>query len=356
MRATLQSAIHELHARIRRSRTWVAVLACLLFVLYEPLVEYVSDSPHLRRGAGAPPARSTTTTTSTAPSRARPAPAHQRVAARPSTTRPARRRARAPPDAYVAHVLSRAPLVLYVEGFLSEAERAHLFDVSEPLFEPSTVTSDGAATRREAAVRDSEVALVPRTAPVRCLERRAAALQGWRADLWVERLRTQRYRGPAGHYAHHFDWGSGARGLGGGGFSSVRQLRWMVTGLFSEIDSGQGKLTLVMPAVAWVHADEDLEGGGTELPLLRWRADRKRWCERWLECPPLPPPEDGDGEDERFEDYVGATFRAVPGNAVFWENFRPDGTGVGWEESWHAGLPVKRGVKVGLNIWSWGRL
>lgn len=83
---------------------------------------------------------------------------------------------------------------------------------SEPLFEPSTVTDDGDTTRRDAGVRDSEVALVPRTEVVRCVERRARALQGWRDDLWVERLRTQRY-GVKGHYAHHFDWGSGARGV-----------------------------------------------------------------------------------------------------------------------------------------------
>ncbi len=116
--------------------------------------------------------------------------------------------------------------------------------------------------------------------------------------------------------------------------------------------------------MAWVHAngggggggDDDgpLEGGGTEFPLLRWKADRKRWCERLLECPDLD--ESGDGGDRGLEDYVGATFKVVPGNAVFWENFQPDGTGTGWEESWHAGLPVKKGVKVGLNVWSLGRL
>ncbi len=131
--------------------------------------------------------------------------------------------------------------------------------------------------------------------------------------------------------------------------------------------------------MAWVHAsssdagedDEDdetslprpaLEGGGTEFPLLRWKADRARWCRQWLECAPDPRGKDGvgggnDNDDGLgLEDYVGATFRPVPGNAVFWENFRPDGTGTGWEESWHAGLPVTKGVKVGLNIWSWGRL
>ncbi|RYP91011.1 hypothetical protein DL770_002841 [Monosporascus sp. CRB-9-2] len=211
----------------------VAVPACRLFVLYEPLVEYFSDSFICGGGGGT----ITTTTTTTTPVSSRAA------RGRPSTSR-------CPP----------APLVLYVEDFLSEAERAHLLDRA------ALRALDGDERRgRDAAVHDSEVALVPRTAPVRCLER----------------LRTQRYRDPAGHYVHHFDWGSGARGWGR--VSSVN----------------------------------------------------------------------GDGEEGGFEDYVGATFRPVPGNAVFRENFRPDGTRAGWEESWHAGLPVKRGVKVGLNIWSW---
>jgi prolyl 4-hydroxylase len=47
----------------------------------------------------------------------------------------------------------------------------------------------------------------------------------------------------------------------------------------------------------------------------------------------------------------GITFKPITGNAVYWENMRADGSG--YLESWHAGLPVKSGVKIGLNIWSW---
>ncbi|KAI1777829.1 hypothetical protein F4818DRAFT_326844 [Hypoxylon cercidicola] len=230
-----------------------------------------------------------------------------------------------PPDSYSVHIFSKAPLVIYIENFLSQDERAHLLEISEPLFEPSTVTSDGDTTRRDARVRDSEVALVPRTDAVRCVEARARAFQGWRDDLWVERLRTQRYS-ENGHYAHHFDWGSGARGWG-------RVSSFMV----------------------WVQADDGIEGGGTEFPLLRREAPGEKWC-RWVECPEQP--RDADDGETAAETGVppGVTFRPVAGNAVFWENFRPDGTGRGWDESWHAGLPVTKGTKVGLNIWSWGRL
>ncbi|CAJ2509942.1 Uu.00g058420.m01.CDS01 [Anthostomella pinea] len=235
-----------------------------------------------------------------------------------------------PPDAYSVHILSKAPLVVYIENFISEDERAHLLEISEPLFEPSTITNDGASTRQDALVRDSEVALLPRTETVRCIEQRALGFQGWRDDLWLERLRTQRY-GARQHYSHHFDWGSGARG-------------W-------------GRASSVM---AWVAASDDLEGGGTAFPRLQRSGPDDPWC-RWVECAG-PTEVDCDHGFENGvwkkdgEPLMGVTFRPVAGNVVFWENFRPDGTGRGWDETWHAGLPVTRGTKVGLNIWSWGRL
>ncbi|KAI1433099.1 hypothetical protein GGR50DRAFT_537603 [Xylaria sp. CBS 124048] len=229
------------------------------------------------------------------------------------------------PDAYSVHIVSKAPLVVYIENFLSLNERQHLLDISEPLFEPSTITNDGNKTHHDVLIRDSEVALVPRTDIVRCIEARARSFQGWRDDLWVERLRTQRY-GPRQHYAHHFDWGSGARGWG-------RVSSFMV----------------------WVQAD-NIEGGGTEFPRLQQNGPDEPWC-RWVECHNSRSTNTSEKRREKEgEPITGITFKPISGNAVFWENFRPDGTGRGWQETWHAGLPVRRGIKVGLNIWSWGRL
>ncbi|KAK4135464.1 hypothetical protein BT67DRAFT_449034 [Trichocladium antarcticum] len=238
-----------------------------------------------------------------------------------------------PPDASAVHIYSREPLVLYVENFLSPDERAHLLDISVPLYAPATITHDGASTAHDPLVRDSEVALIPRTPTVRCIEDRARALQGWRDDVWIERLRVQRYRA-GGHYAHHFDWGS-ARG-GWGRVSSL--MVWVADREMGEGGDGDGG------------GGEVLEGGGTEFPLLGRKGDR-RWC-RFVECP------GGEGQDGAPEggEGKGVVFTPRPGNAVFWENFRADGTGRGYEETWHAGLPVRKGVKVGLNIWSSGRI
>jgi prolyl 4-hydroxylase len=87
-----------------------------------------------------------------------------------------------------------------------------------------------------------------------------------------------------------------------------------------------------------VYLDDNCTGGGTNFPRLE-RPAEKKWCDV-LDCSDSP-----EGEEQ------GITFMPVKGNAVYWENFRPDGRG--HEETWHAGLPVKSGVKVGLNIWSW---
>jgi prolyl 4-hydroxylase len=96
--------------------------------------------------------------------------------------------------------------------------------------------------------------------------------------------------------------------------------------------------------MAWVAGDDSgLVGGGTEFPLLRQKMDA-RWC-RFVECPA-----------SGHQDGAATVFKPIAGNAVYWENFRSDGSGRGYDETWHAGLPVVEGVKVGLNIWSWGRI
>jgi prolyl 4-hydroxylase len=85
----------------------------------------------------------------------------------------------------------------------------------------------------------------------------------------------------------------------------------------------------------YVTADEVI-GGGTSFPMLDAPSEEnEEWC-RWVNC------------DEEWE--KGVTFRAVPGNAVFWENL--DEKGKGLESVVHAGLPVEKGVKMGMNIWT----
>ncbi|KAJ4300992.1 hypothetical protein N0V90_003081 [Kalmusia sp. IMI 367209] len=215
------------------------------------------------------------------------------------------------------HVLSREPLVLYIEGFLEAEEVRHVVEISEPHFTPSTVWTSG-QERLDPHVRLSHKAPVPRSDTVRCIEDRARAFQGWRPYVFIEKLWAQRY-GPGGHYSYHYDWGNAVRGAG-------RISSFMV----------------------WL--GDECEGGGTRFPRLE-RPVGQLWC-KFIECgeEKRVGGEEGDDIDEEGES-KGVTFKPIKGNAVYWENMKPDGTG--YEESWHAGLPVVSGTKIGLNIWSW---
>lgn len=84
-----------------------------------------------------------------------------------------------------------------------------------------------------------------------------------------------------------------------------------------------------------VYLSAECEGGGTRFPYIE-RPDGGKWCD-FVEC----------GHAKREED-GGVVFKPRKGAAVYWENFRKDGSG--YEETWHAGLPVKSGSKIGLNV------
>ncbi|KAF2262500.1 hypothetical protein CC78DRAFT_534706 [Lojkania enalia] len=175
--------------------------------------------------------------------------------------------------------------------------------MSEAKFKPSTVWTEGVEHLDE-KVRKSEKALLDRDEVVKCIEERARMFQGWRPDVFIEKLWSQRYT-ISGHYRHHYDW--------------------------STSTSTSGRISSFM-----VYVEANCTGGGTNFPRLK-KPEDETWC-RFVEC----------GKEEERE---GVTFKPVGGNAVFWENMKADGTG--YPESWHAGLPVKSGVKIGLNIWSW---
>lgn len=75
--------------------------------------------------------------------------------------------------------------------------------------------------------------------------------------------------------------------------------------------------------------------------------EKEMWC-RFVECGESNGNGNGEGQERKLED---VTFKPIEGNAVFWMNYAADGRG--YEEAWHAALPVTKGTKVGLNIWSW---
>ncbi|KJK82203.1 hypothetical protein H634G_02397 [Metarhizium anisopliae BRIP 53293] len=206
---------------------------------------------------------------------------------------------------YKVYVASKSPLLMYLEGFITPEERRHLLELANGTFKHSYVTSDSSQTIH--AVRTSQSTSVRRSPTVRCIERRALDLQGLDVPVSnVEPIQLVKYA-PTERYHFHTDWFTDAQhavaSLGGNRASSI----------FGYIKA------------------EGVVGGGTNFPFLD--AKSGEWC-KFVDC------------DEEYE--KGVTFRPVEGNAVFWENMV---SGKGDERVLHAGLPVVRGEKVGMNIW-----
>ncbi|KAH8731387.1 hypothetical protein GQ44DRAFT_671203 [Phaeosphaeriaceae sp. PMI808] len=209
------------------------------------------------------------------------------------------------------HILNREPLVVYIEGFLGDEEARHVVGASSPHFTPATIWNAG-QEKLDTTIRHSEKAPLPRDQTVKCIEDRARRFQGWRPNVFIEKLWAQRY-GTGGHYTYHYDW--------------------------SVATKSSGRVSSFM-----VYLESNCTGGGTHFPRLRHPASTStdhEWC-RFMECSPIST-NSSLGE--------GIVFKPIAGNAVYWENMRLDGSG--YAESWHAGLPVETGSKIGLNIWSW---
>ena len=87
------------------------------------------------------------------------------------------------------------------------------------------------------------------------------------------------------------------------------------------------------------------EGGDTYFPLINGTG---------LLTPGLPT-QSGTAGTQQVPEKIkrhkdgGLAFTPVEGSALFWVNLSPDGTGD--RRVLHAGLPVEKGWKVGMNIW-----
>ncbi|KAJ9149890.1 2OG-Fe(II) oxygenase superfamily protein [Pleurostoma richardsiae] len=210
---------------------------------------------------------------------------------------------------YKVHLVSKSPLVIYIEDFITPKERAHLQEITKDTFSHSAVASSGGQTIH--SVRTSQSTSVARDAVVRCIEDRALAFQGYDTPRsYLEPLQLVRYA-PGERYHFHTDWftdpAHAVAALGGNRVSSF---------------------------FAYVAVAPGTTGGGTGFPLVEAPRD-ERWCSV-VDC------------DVPWEE--GVTFRPVEGNAVYWENLLPDGRGD--QRTLHAGLPVTSGGKIGMNIWT----
>ena len=182
------------------------------------------------------------------------------------------------------------------------------------------------------STRTSQSTNVPRDAVARCVEERALLFQGFDvAREQLEPLQLVRY-GAGERYHFHTDWygapGAATRASAALGGNRLSSFFAYVAASASEDDAGDDDDGDSSTAI------NGLKGGGTNFPMLEPPTD-PRWC-AFIDC------------DEPWEN--GITFRPIAGNAVFWRNLHEDGTGD--QRNLHAGLPVVRGWKVGMNIWT----
>jgi len=122
--------------------------------------------------------------------------------------------------------------------------------------------------------------------------------------MLLESMTIQRYE-TNGFFKHHYDW-------------------------FGRAPASDRRSTMN------VFLQGNCTGGETHFPYLKIPED-KSWCQ-FIDC---------ESKQE------GVMFKPIAGNAVFWENVRPDGAG--YTETFHAGMPVLSGTKIGLNIWTWSK-
>lgn len=221
-----------------------------------------------------------------------------------------------PQHLYNVQIFSEDPLVIYIPEFITPEEAEHLQSISAGRFESSRI-SDQSGQQHLASTRTSRSTSLSSDDVVKCIEERALQFQGY--DIPRERLEPlQAVQYSLGeNYKPHTDW-----------FTSPAQ---------TTAEFGGNRATSFF---VYVHASDDIAGGGTQFPLLE-APKNERWCE-YVNC--------DAGWDE------GVTFRPIPRNAVFWRNMMKTtngkGGGIGDRRTLHAGLPVQRGSKLGMNIWT----
>lgn len=202
------------------------------------------------------------------------------------------------------YIFSTDPLVIYLENFLSIDETRHLLRLAEPYYMQSPIGKTSTSKAYDTNIRSSRTAVVRQDPVLTCIERRAVDFQAFRPRSHLEDVQIVRYE-VGDHFRPHYDWSS----------------------------------TMANPRVSTIFAYlgcDDCAGGSTQFPRLNGKFSAK-WC-RFVDCE----------ESEDGLEAGGVGFKPIAGNAIFWSHLHPNGTG--HPDVWHAGMPVRRGTKYGMNI------
>lgn len=217
-----------------------------------------------------------------------------------------------PDHTFRTSMFSSDPIITYIENYLSPDEIAYLLELATPLYQQSPVSQGKRLKTYNAEIRSSMSAVLGGNDPVvRCIEQRSVDFQGFLPRSHLEDLQVVKY-GISDHFRPHFDWF--------GGDENPRISSFFV---YIACDAGEDASA----------GDGECKGGATQFPDYEGKFPAK-WC-KFIDC------HDDSGVG-------GVAFKPIPGNAIFWGNLYPNGTG--HPGTWHAGMPVKQGRKVGMNI------
>ncbi|KAK3313634.1 hypothetical protein B0H66DRAFT_463663, partial [Apodospora peruviana] len=216
-----------------------------------------------------------------------------------------------PDHAPKTHIFSTDPLIIYVENYLTSEEISYLLHLAVPYYRRSPVSKGYTLEAYDTEIRSSMSAVLPDDPVVQCIEQRSVDFQGYLPRNRLEDIQVVKYA-VGDHFRPHFDW-----------FAGMANPRLSTFFVYLACDDGE------------LGGKTECQGGATQFPHYEGMFPQK-WCE-FIDC------EDDSGVG-------GVAFKPIVGNAVFWENLYPNGTG--HPGVWHAGMPVKKGRKVGLNIFT----
>ena len=219
-------------------------------------------------------------------------------------------------QSYSNITISTDPLLIYISDFLSQPEIEHILNITDNRFVPSRVYSSDSLS-----YRSSSSCVLPASDPTYdnliarsklFLDKVLEAYPATGLSYFdFEPLQLVRY-GPSEYYNAHVDW-----------FDVLhREAKGWSSRLYNR------------GASFFIYLDDDCVGGGTDFPEINAN---------------FIPSQNAALESLISTDGKGISFVPKKGNGLFWVNLKPDG--MGDERLVHAGLPVKQGRKVGMNIW-----
>ncbi|CAF1064300.1 unnamed protein product, partial [Adineta ricciae] len=213
---------------------------------------------------------------------------------------------------YKIRMISREPLIIYIEKFLVPYEIRHLIELAAPHFAPSLTHDDDMAKLVRSDYRTSWTAYIDRqeTPVVKCIEDRFARFQGNVDSGYLETLQVVRYTADQ-EYKPHFDWFPEEEIVKHGS----QRITTFFTYLYSNCSEGETEF----------------------VNIIFNRSIHGKFCDI-LVC------------DETSNE-TGIRFRPISGNSVFWYNIDKQGQVDYYTH--HAGRPPKAdGLKIGLNTWT----